>query len=367
VTQRSSAARARAALVEKDERWTAIQLRDPRAAFLYSVVTTGVYCRPACSARRPRPEHVAFHASAAAAQRAGFRACKRCRPDQPPADERRAAQIAELCRLIEQSDERLSLHELAGHAGLSPFHTHRLFKSVTGVTPRAYAEACRAGRLRRALGSERNITDAIYSAGFGSSSRFYEKGDGLLGMTASRYRSGGAGLEIRFSNGRCSLGSILVAATGRGVCAILLGDDPAELAGDLERHFPRARLVRGGIGFNKLVAEVVTSIEDPARGSALPLDIQGTAFQQRVWKALSEIPAGTTRSYAEVARSLGSPRAARAVARACARNPIAVVIPCHRVVASDGKLTGYRWGLERKRALLEREAKVRLPKSGKRR
>lgn len=334
-----------------------MQRRDPRAEFFYSVATTGVYCRPSCSARRPRPEHVAFHESAAAAERAGFRPCKRCRPDQPPLAERRAAEVAELCRFIEECDDPPTLEQLAAHAGLSPFHTHRLFKSVTGVTPRTYAEAERARRLRHALDSETSVTGAIYSAGFGSSSRFYEKADRLLGMTASRYRAGGAGLEIGFSYGTCSLGSILVAATGRGVCAILLGDERGDLARDLQRRFPRASIAPAGAALDELVAKVVARVEDPARGAALPLDIRGTAFQQRVWNALAQIPAGSTRSYTDIARSLGSPRAARAVARACAANPLAVAIPCHRVVGSDGSLTGYRWGIDRKRELLEREAR----------
>ncbi len=355
-----------AAAVEKDERWAAMERRDPDATFFYSVATTGVYCRPSCSARRPRPEHVAFHATAADAKRAGFRPCKRCRPDQPPRAERQAAQVAELCRFTEESDDAPSLDQLAVHAGLSPFHTHRLFKSVTGVTPRAYAEAVRARRLRHALESGASVTGAIYSAGFGSSSRFYEKADRLLGMTASRYRDGAAGLEIGYSYGACSLGSILVAATGRGVCAILLGDNLEELARDLERRFPQARIAPAGTALDELVARVVRRVEEPTQSAALPLDIRGTAFQQRVWKALSQIPAGTTRSYTDIARSLGSPRAARAVARACAANPLAVAIPCHRVVGSDGSLTGYRWGIDRKRKLLEREARAASKKRAKR-
>lgn len=345
-----------------EERWEALQRRDPRATFFYSVATTGVYCRPSCSARRPLPEHVAFHESAAAAERAGFRPCKRCRPDQPSADERRARAVAELCRLIEQADAAVSLDELAAHAGLSRSHTHRLFKSVTGVTPRAYAEAQRAGRLRRALDNEPSVTSAIYAAGFGSSSRFYERADQLLGMTASHYRAGGAGLDIHFSQGRCSLGAVLVAATERGVCAILLGDNADETVRDLEQRFPRARLTRADAAFDELVTRVVRHVEDPACGGELPLDIRGTAFQQRVWKALSDIPAGSTRSYTDIARSLGAPRAARAVARACAANPLAVAIPCHRVVSSDGNLTGYRWGMERKRELLARESATKRRK-----
>ncbi len=343
-----------------------MQRRDPRAAFFYSVTTTGVYCRPSCSARRPRPEHVAFHASAAEAERAGFRPCKRCRPDQPPLEQRRAALVERLCRYIEESDEPPGLDELAAQAGLSPLYTQRLFKSVTGLTPLAYAQAQRAARLRSALAREPSVTSAIYAAGFNSSSRFYEKADELLGMSASRYRRGGEGLEIQFSHAACSLGRVLVAATARGVCAILLGDDPAELERDLERRFPRAQRVRAGADVTAFVYKVVEHIDDPTSGAALPLDIRGTSFQQRVWQALTQIPAGSTRSYAEIARALGSPRAARAVAAACANNPLAVAIPCHRVVGSDGKLHGYRWGLERKRELLDREARSASPKTRKR-
>ncbi|XXS88781.1 bifunctional DNA-binding transcriptional regulator/O6-methylguanine-DNA methyltransferase Ada [Sorangium sp. So ce362] len=347
-----------AVVVESDPRWTAVISRDASAdgKFFYSVKTTGVYCRPSCGARPARPENVGFHPTAAAAERAGFRPCLRCKPDQPPLAERQAAQVAELCRLIESSEEVPSLEELARHAGQSVFHTHRVFKAVTGVTPKAYAAAHRARRVRAELGKDGTVTAAIYAAGYGSGGRFYEQSNQVLGMTPTRYRAGGAQMEIRFAIGECSLGSILVAATAQGVCAILLGDDPEALAHDLERRFPRADLIGADAGFEQLVAKVVGLVESPRASVELPLDVRGTAFQQRVWQALRDIPAGTTASYAEIAGAIGAPRAVRAVAQACAANALAVAIPCHRVVRNDGRLSGYRWGVERKRALLDREA-----------
>jgi len=334
--------------LDDETRWAALRTRDAAAdgTFYYSVKTTGVYCRPSCAARPARPENVAFHATAAAAERAGFRACMRCKPDQPPLAERQAALVAALCRLLERTDEVPTLDELADHVGLSPFHTHRMFKAVTGVTPRAYAAAHRAKRMRGELGTR---------AGYSSPARFYEQSNARLGMTPTRYRAGGADLEIRFAIGACSLGAILVAATPRGVCSIMLGDDPEALAHDLERRFPKATLVGADPAFERLVAQVVGLVEQPRLGSALPLDIRGTAFQQRVWKALCRIPAGETASYAEIATRIGAPKATRAVAQACGANPLAVAIPCHRVVRTGGDLSGYRWGVERKRALLDRE------------
>jgi len=339
-------------------RWTALRARDARAdgTFVYSVKTTGVYCRPSCASRAARPENVEFHATPAAAERAGFRACKRCKPDQAPLAERQAAQIAALCRLIETADQVPTLDELASHAGMSAFHTHRLFKSITGVTPRAYAAAHRARRVRGELARRATVTEAIYGAGYNSSARFYEAAGGVLGMTPTAFRAGGRGAEIRFAIGQCSLGAILVAATERGVCAILLGDDPEALAHDLERKFPSARLVGADAGFEQLVAQVVGLVEQPQVGSELPLDIRGTAFQQRVWKALQEIPVGSTASYSDIAQKIGSPKAVRAVAQACGANALAVAVPCHRVIKNDGSLSGYRWGVERKQALLNREA-----------
>jgi AraC family transcriptional regulator of adaptative response/methylated-DNA-[protein]-cysteine methyltransferase len=347
-----------AAATVSDPRWAAVAARDPAAdgRFFYSVRTTGVYCRPSCGARPPRPENVAFHATAADAQAAGFRPCKRCRPDQPALAEQHAAMVARLCRHIEQAEPAPGLAELAALAGLSPHHLHRLFKAATGLTPKAYADAHRARRVREGLDGGATVTQALYDAGFNSSGRFYGQSDALLGMTPGRYRAGGADTEIRFAVGQCSLGAILVAASERGVCAILLGDDPEALVRDLQDRFAQARLVGGDAAFEQLVARVVGLVEAPGTGSAgLPLDVRGTAFQQRVWQALREVPAGQTVSYAEVARRIGAPTSARAVAQACGANPLAVAIPCHRVVRHDGDLSGYRWGVERKRALLRRE------------
>jgi len=348
-----------AARTRKDPRWTAVVARDSRAdgKFFYAVRTTGVYCRPSCGSRRARPENLQFYATTADAERAGFRPCKRCKPDQPSLDRQHAAKVAKICRLIENAEEPPSLAELAGKAGLSAYHFHRIFKAVTGVTPRAYAAAHRAKRMRSELGRGATVTEAIYGAGYGSNGRFYETADAVLGMTPSNYRAGGANTEIRFALGECSLGSILVARSERGICAILLGDDPAALARDLQDRFPRARLIGGDKEFERLVAKVVGFVEAPALGLDLPLDVRGTAFQQRVWQALRKIPAGATASYTEIAKRIGAPKSVRAVAQACAANALAVAIPCHRVVRNDGALSGYRWGVERKRALLRREAR----------
>ncbi len=355
----STTSERKATAIAADPRWAAVVARDRSAdgRFFYSVRTTGVYCRPSCAARTPRPENVAFHLSAAEAEGAGFRPCMRCRPDLPPLAQRQAELVAGLCRLIERADTPPALDELARHAGLSASHLQRLFKTVTGLTPKAYAAAHRARRVRAELDSGARVTDAIYGAGYGSSSRFYEKADAVLGMTPTRYRAGGADCLIRFAIGQCSLGAILVAASESGVCAILLGDDPDALARELQDRFPRAGLVGGDTGFEQLVARVVGLVEAPRLGLDLPLDVRGTAFQQRVWQALREIPAGRTMSYTEVAERIGAPRAVRAVAAACAANALAVAIPCHRVVRIDGGLSGYRWGVERKRALLERETR----------
>ncbi len=348
----------RAAATVSDPRWAAVVARDTRADgdFVYAVRTTGVYCRPSCGSRTARPENVEFHATAAEAELAGFRACKRCRPNDMARGVVQSALIAELCRYIESADHPPTLDMLARRAGVSAYHLHRLFKAVTGVTPRQYADAHRARRVRTELGARRTVTDAIYGAGFNSSGRFYGQAAALLGMTPTRFRAGGPDTTIRFAVGECSLGSILVAASDQGVCAILLGDDPETLVRDLQDRFPRARLIGGDAEFEGLVAQVVGLVETPARGLDLPLDVRGTAFQQRVWQALREIPAGRTASYSEVARRIGAPTSVRAVAHAVASNPLAVAIPCHRVVRTDGALAGYRWGIDRKRALLEREA-----------
>lgn len=316
---------------------------------------TGIYCRPSCAARRAQPKNVRFHGSCAEAEQAGFRPCKRCRPNEVAAAERDATLVAGICRMIERSEEPPRLDEMAAAAGLSPSRFHRLFKSVTGLTPREYAAARRAQRVRDELARADSVTEAIYAAGFASSGRFYEAADRMLGMTPGAFRAGGANATIHFAIGQCALGAVLVARSDRGVCAILMGDDPEPLVRDLQDRFPRAHLVGGDAGFEHLVARVLGYVEDPSRGLDLPLDIRGTAFQQRVWQALQTIPPGTTVTYTEIAERIGTPKAVRAVAGACAANAIAVAIPCHRVVRTDGSLSGYRWGVERKRALLERE------------
>jgi AraC family transcriptional regulator of adaptative response/methylated-DNA-[protein]-cysteine methyltransferase len=339
--------------------WQAVVARDRNfdGHFYYAVKTTGVYCRPSCPARAAKTGNVSFHLTCVDAELAGFRPCKRCNPDKPSLAEQHVVMVAEICRGIESAEEIPSLGELARKAGLSAYHFHRLFKAVTGVTPRAYGVAQRAKRIRDALAQPgTTVTAAIYDAGFNSSGRFYESSNGVLGMTPTDYRAGGANTGIRFAIGECSLGSILVARSERGVCAILMGDDPDALARDLQDRFPRAGLIGGDAGFEALVAKVVGFVEAPALDLDLPLDVRGTAFQQRVWQALREIPAGSTASYADIARRIGAPKSVRAVARACAANAIAVAIPCHRVMRNDGALSGYRWGVARKRALLKREA-----------
>ena len=350
-------------MLTEDGQWAAVMARDD-ADFYYSVRTTGVYCRPSCAARRPRRENVAFHATPADAEQAGFRPCRRCRPDEAPAAERRAATIAAACRAIENAaskgEPQPAVDDLAAAAGMTRAHFHRSFKAVTGLTPKAYAVEVRSRRVREALatgGATGTVTDAIYDAGFNSNGRFYATSSATLGMTPTTYRAGGAGLTIRFGVGECSLGSVLVAATDVGVCAILLGDDPNSLLHDLEDRFPGATLTGGdtAAAFEQWMSAVVALVDDPRTGLDLPLDVRGTVFQQRVWQALRAIPAGSTATYSEIAATIGAPTAVRAVAAACAANKLAVAIPCHRVVRTDGSLSGYRWGVDRKRLLLERE------------
>ncbi len=355
---RSAQTAQQAALTQADPRWAAVLARSAAAdgSFWYSVVSTGVYCRPSCAARTPRPENVRFHASCADAETAGFRPCQRCKPLQPSALAHHAELVTQACRILE-AEGATPLGTLAARVGLSSSHLHRIFKQATGLTPKAYAAAQREQRVRSALGqASDSVTDAIYEAGYQSSSRFYEKSAQVLGMTPTRYRAGGAAQRIRFAVGQCSLGAILVAHSGQGLCAILLGDDPDALVRDLQDRFAQAQLVGGDADYEALVAQVVAFVEAPGLGLALPLDVQGTAFQQRVWQALRSIPPGQTASYAEIAARIGAPAATRAVAQACGANALAVAIPCHRVVRSDGALSGYRWGVERKRALLQREA-----------
>ncbi|UCI22423.1 bifunctional DNA-binding transcriptional regulator/O6-methylguanine-DNA methyltransferase Ada [Mesorhizobium sp. B2-1-8] len=344
--------------VADDPRWVRIVARDKSAdgAFWYSVATTGVYCRPSCPSRHANPANVQLHDTLQQAKATGFRPCRRCNPDGPSLEAANAAMVADACRRIEQSEVEPSLAELADAAGRSPGYFHRVFKAVTGLTPKDYAAARRAARVRQGLEDGVSVTSAIYDAGFNSSGRFYEKSTGMLGMTPTRYRAGGANEEIRFAVGETSLGTILVASSRNGVASILLGQDPDTLVRDLQDRFPKARLVGGDSNYEALVARVVGFVEAPALGLDLPLDVRGTAFQQRVWQALRDIPAGRTVSYAEIARRIGAPKATRAIAAACAANPLAVAIPCHRVIRKDGALSGYAWGAERKRALLDREA-----------
>lgn len=345
-----------------DSRWQAIVNRNKQfdGQFFYSVKTTKVYCRPSCAARLANYENVQFHQTCEEAELAGFRACKRCKPKQNSQLEHHAIMVSKICRLIETSENKLSLSDLASVAGLSTYHFHRLFKAITGLTPMAYATAHRAKRIRQELRNTESITQAIFEAGYNSSSRFYEKSDTMLGMTPTAFKAGGENTEIYFAIGECFLGSILVAQSSKGICAILLGDDPSELLCDLQERFPRADLKGGDDTFDQVVGHVISYIEEPTQGFALPLDIRGTSFQQRVWQALQQIPLGETRNYTDIGKNIGSPKAVRAVASACAANALAVVVPCHRVVRSDGSLSGYRWGVERKRKLLDQEAAKKL-------
>lgn len=337
-------------------RWRAVMARDASAdgAFVYGVRTTRIYCRPSCPSRRPSRRNIVFFENCADAESAGLRACLRCRPSEAPRA-RGAAAVVAACRLIESSDEIPTLAALAAAADMSAYHFHRVFRAATGLTPKAYGEAHRRARVRRRIKECETVTEAIFSAGYNSSGRFYAAADGLLGMTAGEFRAGAPGQTIRFAIGETTLGSTLVAATDKGVAAILLGDESEALLRELQAIFPAARLAAGDAAFEAMVALVVRLVEAPGAAHDLPLDIRGTAFQQRVWEALRRIPAGTTVSYSELARIVGAPKAVRAVAGACAANRLAVAIPCHRVVRTDGGLSGYRWGVERKRKLIERE------------
>ena len=339
-------------------RWRAISARDAAAdgAFFYAVTTTGVYCRPTCPSRRPRPEHVRWFDTVDAAERAGFRPCRRCHPERrlSPGDDRRDRVLA-ACRTIDRAESAPTLASLALDAGLSRFHFQRLFKRVVGVTPREYHAARRRERLQRALGDGTAVDAALYEAGYGSPSRVYERADSLLGMSPGAYRNGAPGAVIRCAYARTALGWLAVAATARGICAIELGATRTELAERIGRRFGRATLVGADPELDAWLAAVAAFVAAPTGRLELPLDVRGTAFQQRVWRALQAIPSGATLSYGELARRVGMPRGARAVARAVATNPLALAIPCHRVVASDGGIGGYRWGVARKRRLRARE------------
>ena len=342
---------------DDERRWLAVVSRDHAAdgAFVYSVRTTGVYCRPNCAARQALRKNLRFFATSLDAEKAGFRPCKRCKPTEESLTARHASAVAQACRRIEEADDVPSLDDLARFVGMSSYHFHRVFKAHTGLTPKRYAAAHRSQRVRHELAESATVTSAIYGAGFHSNSRFYESSNELLGMSPKTFRAGGSGIVIRFAIAESLLGPILVAASDKGICAILLGDDPAELVHNLEDRFPVAELIGGDSDFEKLVAKVVGFVEMPSIGLDLPLDIRGTAFQQRVWEAIRKIPTGATASYSDIAKRIGQPKAVRAVARACAVNALAVAVPCHRVVRTDGSLSGYRWGVERRKELLRRE------------
>ncbi len=322
--------------------------------FLYGVTTMGVYCRPGCPSPRPLRRNVRFFASTADAEQAGFRACRRC---DPKGERARLAQevVRDACAFMESQEEIPSLEQLADRSGYSRFHFLRMFRAHTGLTPRSYAEGVRARRLHAALAAGERVADAVAGAGFGSESRVYEKTGELLGMTPGAARRGGAGEIIRTAFADSIFGRLLVGATEKGVCFIGFAEPDEALLGDLRRRFPAARVMEDDAGLAATLKTVLRFIEEPREALDLPLDLRGTAFQLRVWEALRRIPAGETRTYGELAGMIGNPRAVRAVARSCATNPVSLAVPCHRVVGKDGDLTGYRWGVPRKRALLERE------------
>lgn len=349
-----------------DRRWEAVCARD-RAAdghFVFAVSTTGIFCRPSCAAKRARRENVRFFEGPDAAISAGYRACKRCKPADGSAG-RQAEVVAAACRFIDEAEETPSLEAIAVAVGISPFHLHRIFKRVTGLTPRGYAAARKAERVKESLADGQSVTDAIYGAGYGSSSRFYETAHSRLGMKPKTYASGGAHERIRFALAHSSLGHVIVAATDAGICDLRFGGDPKALLDEVRARFHEADLVEGDAEFEAFIQTIISHIESPGLEAArLPLDVRGTLFQQRVWEALRDIELGETLSYAEVAERIGQPTATRAVAQACAANRIAVLIPCHRVIKADRSAGGYRWGAARKQVLLEREAAADAGESG---
>jgi AraC family transcriptional regulator of adaptative response/methylated-DNA-[protein]-cysteine methyltransferase len=340
-----------------DTQWEAVVHRDASCdgEFFFAVSTTGVYCRPSCPARRPRREHVRFFRRPEDAEKAGFRACLRCRPKSAVGNPQ-AAIVKRICRYIEQHlDEPVTLDALGEVFGQSPFHLQRTFKKALGITPKQYADSCRMSSLKRSLQSGKNVTSALYEAGYSSSSRLYERTASQLGMTPDKYRRGAIAATIRYTCVDSPLGRMLVAATEKGICAIQFADTDDELAEGLKREFPFANRKRDDDSLHSWTVQLLSQMSGQKLSRSLPLDIQATAFQKRVWTHLQSLPFGTTQSYGQVAKAIGRPTAARAVARACASNRIAFAIPCHRVVRNDGKEGGYRWGMERKRSLLRLE------------
>lgn len=344
-------------LLTEDDLFAALMARDPRAdgRVYYAITSTGVYCRPVCPARKPLRKNVRYFLSPASAERAGFRACRRCHPRDVPRDP--AMDLVErACADIDAHvDEDCSLRAVADRIGGSPHHLQRTFKAMLGVSPKAYADARRIERFKASVRNGDDVTTALYDAGYGSSSRLYERADAELGMTPSAYREGGKGARVRYATAESPLGALLVAATERGLCAVRLGDDPAALVDELREELPAADVAGDDGSLADVLGQVLALIGGELPRADFPLDVRATAFQRRVWAELQAIPRGETRSYAEIARRIGQPAAARAVARACASNPVALVVPCHRVVQADGGLGGYRWGVERKAELLRRE------------
>jgi AraC family transcriptional regulator of adaptative response/methylated-DNA-[protein]-cysteine methyltransferase len=338
-----------------DQKWTWVLARETKAdgQFVYAVKSTGIFCRPSCPSRRPRRELVEFFDSPAEAQQAGYRACRRCTPDER---NRQLQKVEAACRYMEDNpDTTLGLNAVARHVGVSPFYFQRLFKRTLGISPRQYQQARRANKFKTALQTESRITDAIYDAGYGSSSRAYENVSAQLGMTPSAFRRNGLGTEIRYSIISTKLGKLLIAATPRGLCVVRFGESDAALARDLRHEFHAAAIQRDDRALQPMAAQIQELLHGGVNPSRIPLDLQGTAFQQLVWNALRQIPRGETRNYSEIAQAIGKPKAVRAVAGACASNPVALVVPCHRVVQKNGSLAGYRWGVKRKAALLEGE------------
>ncbi|MEN0584014.1 MULTISPECIES: bifunctional DNA-binding transcriptional regulator/O6-methylguanine-DNA methyltransferase Ada [unclassified Kosakonia] len=339
-----------------EQRWQAVLARNAQAdgQFVFAVLTTGIFCRPSCTARHALRQNVRFYPDAPSAQDAGFRPCKRCQPDKTHPQQQRLDKVTKACRLLEQ-DTPITLEQLAAEVALSPYHFHRLFKSVTGMTPKAWQQAFRARRLRNTLAVSETVTDAVLAAGFPDSSSYYRQADALLGMTAQQFRRGGDAAGVWYTFSDCALGRCLVAESERGICAILLDDSDEQLLAQLQAIFPRAQRAQANAAFSSRVAQVIKRLDNADAPFTLPLDLRGTAFQLQVWQALREIPTGETVSYRELAKKLGKPNAVRAVASACGANKLAIVIPCHRVVRSDGALSGYRWGMARKAQLLQRE------------
>lgn len=346
-------------LNQADKKWALVLARDASAdgTFVYAVRSTKIFCRPSCPSRRPRREQVEFFASIADAQHAGYRECRRCVPSQRNAQLKK---VEDACRYIDQNlDTTLRLSAIAAHAGVSPFYFQRLFKRVLGISPRDYQQARRAGKFKKALLTETRITDAVYEAGYASSSRAYETASSRLGMTPSTFRRKGEGVDIRYTIVTTELGKLLIASTPRGVCSVQFGASAEAMVADLRREFHAATIEQDRGGLEDIAAKLTEFVRGSRVSINVPLDIQGTAFQQLVWNALKKIPYGETRSYTEIAKTLGKPKAIRAVASACARNHAALIVPCHRVVQKSGKLAGYRWGVRRKAALLELERGAR--------